>query len=68
MKFQLAKLWLTSHRSPVGDISSAQDDIDAREQQLHLGGGQFADAFREKRFIQRNDLRNVRYGILWKTS
>jgi hypothetical protein len=35
---------------------SAENDIDAGEQQLHLGGGQFADTFGEEGLIQRDDL------------
>ena len=44
--------------------SSAQDDVDTRDQEPDLGGRNLADPFGEERLIERNDLRNVRDRIL----
>src|SRR5258705_849363 len=41
-----------------------KNDVDAGEQQLHLGRRDLADAFREERFVERHNLRDIRHGVL----
>ena len=41
-----------------------QDDVDAGEHQIHLRRGELADPLGEERLVERDNLRNVRHGIL----
>jgi hypothetical protein len=52
----------------LGQLVREEDDVDASEQQFHLGCRQLADAFREQLFVERHNLRNIRHGVLRQAS
>jgi hypothetical protein len=58
--------YCTTEFASSGFLSS-QHQIDPRKQQFQLHAWEFADPFRQQRFIQGNNLRHVCHRIFWQS-